>query len=158
MTSQIVTASLPPATAATHASPPVAAILPSRAPPPARLQPVSSWSQPGCCAAGSSAALPLPAPAPAACLPEPQTTAARTPRSCSRAPRTPAAYRLAGHYPERQPTGLQTPCTPFRFGSSYSLLACLLLRESNLASSILPRLIRDFTVPSGTRSTTAISL
>jgi hypothetical protein len=40
----------------------------------------------------------------------------------------------------------------------YSLLACLLLRESNRASSILPRLMRDFTVPSGTRNASAISL
>jgi hypothetical protein len=37
-------------------------------------------------------------------------------------------------------------------------LACFLLRESNRASSILPRLIRDFTVPSGTFSTCAMSL
>src|SRR5262245_15792186 len=37
-------------------------------------------------------------------------------------------------------------------------LACPLLRESNRASSVRPRLMRDFTVPSGTRKTLAMSL
>ena len=41
---------------------------------------------------------------------------------------------------------------------SFIYITCLLVRSSSLASSIRPRLIRDFTVPSGIRKTSAISL
>src|SRR5882724_3615651 len=113
---------------------------------------------PECYGQGSLAAPALPAPGSSPCLPRFRRTAARRPRSFGHAHRRPSACRLLRPHPALQPAGPQTRCIPFRFLLRYSLLACLLLRESNRASSILPLFIRDFTVPSGTRSTVAISL
>src|SRR5579859_1008521 len=157
MTWQSATAP-PRQTTAAHLSPSAPAIPTELRPPPAPRFPASSWSPPEYCVPGSSAAPPLPDSASAECLPGSPPTADRKPGSSLGAPQTSGAPPEPAFRPAPRPATPQTRCTPARFGSRYSLLACFLLRESNRASSILPRLIRDFTVPSGTRSTTAISL
>src|ERR1700731_1790386 len=131
---------------------------PGQAVPWRQLPLLTCSSPPECYGPGSLAAPTRPAPEPSPCLPRSRQREARRPHSSCHAHQRPSARRLGKRHPALRAAGLQTRRIPSRFLLRYSLLACLLLRESNRASSILPLFIRDFTVPSGTRNTWAISL